>query len=110
VLNQKEVCERFEAEFIPCSQTEKLGLAIETIGQLPINGLRHKAENGTCGWYIWCGEAISQDAEFFKPLHVNHINEYLPEVEQYLALPPGYRFLITEGYEDVWHDSSIINM
>ncbi|WP_443019960.1 immunity protein Imm33 domain-containing protein [Shewanella sp. OMA3-2] len=23
---------------------------------LPINGLRHKAENGTCGWYIWCGE------------------------------------------------------
>ncbi|SHF57069.1 hypothetical protein SAMN02745753_02217 [Marinomonas polaris DSM 16579] len=110
MLNQKEVCEKFEAEFIPCLEPEKLGLAIKTIGQLPVNGLRHKAENGTCGWYIWCGEEMSQYADFFKPLHVNHINEYLPEVEQYLVLPPEYRFLITDGCEDVWHDLSIINM
>lgn len=110
MASQKEVCEKFEADFIPCSEAAKLGLAIETLGKLPINGLRQKAENGTCGWYIWCGEEMSQDADFFKPLHVGHIKEYLPEIEQYLALPPGYRFLIANDYEDVWYDASLINM
>jgi hypothetical protein len=110
VASQKEVCEKYKADFIPSSEAEKLGLAIERLGKLPINGLRHKSENGTCGWYIWCGEEMSQETEFFKPLHVSHIKEYLPEIEQYLALPPGYRFLIADDYEDVWHDSSLTNM
>jgi hypothetical protein len=110
VASQKEVCEKFKADFIPCSEAEKFGLAIETLGKFPVNGLRHKSENGTCGWYIWCGEELSQETDFFKPLHVSHIKEYLPEIEQYLALPPGYRFLIADGYEDVWHDSSLTNM
>jgi hypothetical protein len=50
---------------------------------------------------------MSQDIDFFKPLHVSHISEYLPEIEQYLSLPPGYRFLLADEYEDVWHDSSL---
>lgn len=110
MASQKEVCTKFNSDFVPCSETEKLGLAIETLGKLPINGLRYKAENGTCGWYIWCGEEMSQEPEFFKPLHVRHIKEYLPEIDKYLALPPGYRFLIADDYEDVWYDSSLTNM
>lgn len=109
MVNQKEICDKFNAEFMPCSEAEKLGLAIDTLGQLPINGLRLVAENGTCGWYIWCGEEMSQEADFFKPLHVSHINKYLPEIEQYLALPSGYRFLIADDYEDVWYDSLLNN-
>ncbi|MFT4907718.1 MAG: hypothetical protein ACI978_001801 [Oleispira sp.] len=108
--SQKEICIKFEAIPSPCSSTEKLGIAIETIGKLPINGLRHNPENGTCGWYIWCGEEMPDEEGFFKPLHVNHIAEYLPEVEQYLSLPPGYRFLIAGEHEDVWHDSSLVGM
>ncbi len=27
-----------------------------------------------------------------------------PEVLPYLALPPGWRFLIADGYEDGWFD------
>lgn len=107
--SQKEVCDRFNTEFITSSEIEKLGLAIESIGELPINGLRQKAENGTCGWYIWCGGEMSLEDDFFKPLHVSHIRNYLPQVEKYLALPPGYRFLIAGDYEDVWHDPSLIN-
>ncbi len=110
VASQKEVCDKFGANFFPSKEGEKIGIAIETIGQLPINGLRHNPENGTCGWYIWCGEEMSQDPDFFKPLHVSHIKEYLPEIEQYLALPPGYRFLIAGEHEDVWNDLSLINM
>ena len=110
MVSQKEVCDRFNVEFVPSSEVEKLGIAIERIGELPIHGLRHKAENGTCGWYIWCGGEMTQEDDFFKPLHVSHISNYLPEVEKYLALPPGYRFLIAGDYEDVWHDPSLINM
>ena len=91
----------------PCNETDKLGLAIETIGKMPINGLRHTPENGTCGWYIWCGEELSTSADFFKPVHVNHIAHYLPEIEQYLALPPGYRFLIASAYIDIWQDATL---
>jgi hypothetical protein len=35
------------------------------------------------------------------------VHECLPQVREYLALPPGYRFLIDgTGYEDLWSDSS----
>lgn len=88
----------------------KLGIALGTIGKEPINGLRHNPENGTNGWYIWCGEEMSQEIDFFSPLHVEHIEEYMPQVEEYLNLPPGYRFLIDNtGYEDIWFDDSLIS-
>ena len=108
--SQKEICKKFDAIPFSSKEGEKLGIAIETIGKMPINGLRHSPENGTCGWYIWCGEEMSEDVDFFKPLHVNHISEYLPEVEQYLSLPPGYRFLVVGECEDVWHDPQLISM
>ena len=95
---------------MPPDAEEKLGIALSTIGKMPINGLRHPIENGTCGWYIWCGEKLSEDVEFFKPLHVKHINEYCPTIEKYLALPVGFRFLVAEGYEDVWFDESLKNV
>lgn len=88
----------------------KLGIALDTIGKQPINGLRHNPENETNGWYIWCGTELSKDPEFFSPLHVEHIAEYLPEVEEYLTLPPGYRFLIDgNDYEDVWFEEELLN-
>ena len=88
----------------------KLGIAIETIGQEPINGLRHKAENGTNGWYIWCGTKFSEKEDFFSPLHVEHIDKYLPKIKEYLDLPPGYRFLIDENnYEDIWFEKELHN-
>ena len=88
----------------------KLGIAIETIGKVPINGLRYKEENGTNGWYIWCGEEFSQADDFFSPLHIEHISEYLSEVEEYLDLPSGYRFLIDGNkYEHVWCDEELLN-
>jgi len=105
--SQIEICKKFKSEFIPSDQTHKLGVAIETIGQFPINGVRHRVENGTCGWYIWCGEELSEDPDFFKPLHVSHINEYLPDIEPYLGLAQGYRFLLANDYVDVWFDEFI---
>ena len=86
-----------------------MGLAIATVGQMPIRGDRCAPENGTNGWSIWCGEEWSDDPNFYAPLHVEHLKEMLPEVLPYLELPPGYRFIIDgKGYEDVWFDESLL--
>jgi hypothetical protein len=76
----------------------------------PVNGLRRPPEGGTSGWYIWAGEEFSYDPDFFVPLHVHHLDDWCPHVVKYLALPPGYRFLIADGYEDVWEDVTLLDL
>jgi len=105
---QEDVCSRFGVVGTPPRPGEKLGIALTTVGKLPINGLRIRLD-GTCGWFIWAGEAPSIDPDFYQPLHVEHIANYLPTVVPYLALPPGYRFQIADGYEDVWFDSALLS-
>ena len=77
----------------------------------PVNGLRHNTDDTTSGWYIWSGIEFSYKTDFFKPLHIKHLEEWRPDILKYLALPPGYRFLIGENnYEDVWFDNSLLNI
>ncbi|WP_420852547.1 immunity protein Imm33 domain-containing protein [Paraburkholderia terrae] len=66
------------------------------------------ADHGTTGWFIWAGETFSQDPDLFVPPHAEHLKQWAPMVLPYLALPTGWRFLIAEGYEDVWDDPSLI--
>ncbi len=98
-----------EHKLEPCEPEDIIGLAIKTIGQSPINGLRHKASNGACGWYIWCGEYSIAD-DFFKPVHLIHLEDYIPEILPYLSLPTGYRFLKANEYEDIWFDPEITSV
>jgi len=87
----------------------KVGIALTTLGRVPINGMRVPATESTNGWYIWCGGEPSQDDDFYQPLHIEHLPEYLPQVVEYLSLPPGYRFLIDgNDYEDVWLDEKLL--
>lgn len=85
-----------------------IGIALGTRGNNPINGLRLQPQSGTNGRYLWCGNEMPMDDQAFSALHIEHIEEYLPQSAPYLALPPGYRFQIdTEGYEDVWFDPNL---
>ncbi|HYD79447.1 MAG TPA: hypothetical protein VEC06_06540 [Paucimonas sp.] len=109
-VNEQSVCERHGVSPQMPAVGSKLGIALSTLGSLPIHGLRHKEENGTHGWYIWCGGEMSKDDDFFSPLHIEHIDQFLPAIFGYLALPPGYRFLVDgKGYEDVWFDPALLN-
>ena len=84
------------------------GLAKQTIGQQPIQGLRHPEENGTTGWYIWCGNYSEKD-DFYQATCTEHLIDYLPQIIPYLNLPPGWGFIIDEnGYEDVWYDENYL--
>lgn len=77
-------------------------------GLMPIHGLRHPPHGDTSGWYIWAGEHLSSDPDFFEPVHVAHLPDLCPVVMQYLGLPPGWRFLLAGDYEDLWVDTQLL--
>ena len=107
---QKTTCEKYGVEFVPLTDTSISGLARGTLGLNPVNGLRHPAQSDASGWYVWCGEEFSAAADFFAPVHTNHLYEELPQVAPYLALPPGYRFLVAGNYVDIWFDQSLLSV
>lgn len=100
---QHEICRRFCAEFTPPEPGQKVGIALGTLDRVPLYAVRIRPENGTCGWYIYGGEH-STDADFYQPLHVDHLDEYCPSIVPYLALPPGWHVILAPEYEDVWFD------
>jgi hypothetical protein len=105
---QRELCARYGSNFVSAPPDSILGIALETLGKFPVNGLRHPPEKGTSGWYIWCGESLDIRPDFFAPLRVSHLIEKCPVSIPSLGLPPGSRFLLGEkGYEDVWFDATL---
>ena len=107
---QIQVCRRFKVIPFPAPGHLKVGVAqnLQT-GLEPIHGLRHPPEGQTTGWYLWAGDDFSDDPDFFGPLHVEHLLEWCPRVIPYLALPPGWRFLLARDQDDVWFDSALLD-
>lgn len=107
---QEAVCARFGLQICAVDLAAKVGISRSVRdGLVPLNGLRHPPEEGTTGWFIWAGEELSDDPDFFVPLHVEHLADWCPEVLAYLALPPGSRFLLAPDYEDVWSDATLMS-
>lgn len=108
---QHEICAKYDAEFCAAPPDKKLGIA-ENVrqGLLPINGLRHPPSGNTTGWYVWGGEELRTESDFFKPLHIEHLHEWCPRIQKYLGLAPGWRFLIADHYEDVWFDPALLEV
>lgn len=90
------------------SADEKVGIALGTLHLEPLNALRHPPENGTSGWYIWGGEELSADPDFFQPLHAAHLPEFVPQLVPFLALAPGWRVMLAPGQLEVWHDPELL--
>lgn len=108
---QVDICHRVGVSPAPVQVNQMVGIARNVqSGTLPINGLRHPPADDTTGWYIWAGEHLSSDPDFFVPLHVSHLTEWCPQVIPYLALPAGWRFMIAPGYEDIWQDPSLLDV
>ena len=109
-VSQHEICARHGSEYVPVELAQKVGIALDSLRTLPLNALRHSPEGGTCGWYIWGGETMSQDPDFFQPLHVAHLSDYCPDLIPFLALSPGWRVLLAPGQTEVWFDRDILSV
>jgi hypothetical protein len=108
-VSQLDACKRFGSVYLPPSADEHLGIALSSLGKLPLNALRHPPESGTCGWYVWGGE-FSDDPEFFQSLHVLHMPAHAAPLVPYLALAPGWRVLLAPGQVDVWYDPALLSV
>jgi hypothetical protein len=108
---QLKVCDRQGVSPDPPAPNLKLGISKNfSLEDFPINGLRHPADESTCGWFIWSGEEPSSAPDYFDPMHVKHVEDRYPEVAKYLALPAGWRFLFAPDYEDIWFDDSLFDI
>jgi hypothetical protein len=98
---QEKICSKYGMPVQP--PEEMVAIAIDSLGKSPIYGTRVQLpEDGNISWFIHCGEFSDAD-DFYKPVHVHHLSEMLPQVVNYLCLPTGAKFIIdTAGYEDVW--------
>jgi hypothetical protein len=102
---QRTMCEKHGAMFTPVKSGLKVGLAIGTLKLNPIYGVRESMDGDTTGWFIW-GGPHSDAADFFQPVHVDHLAELLPIVLPFLGLEPGFKFITDRsGYEDVWRET-----
>ena len=107
--DQVAVCEKFGARPCGFSRVDRAGVALATLSNVPINGLRIPALCGASGWYIWGGGSPSQDADFYQPMCTIHLKKHCAIAVPYLFLPAGWRFQIDgEGYEDVWFDETLL--
>jgi hypothetical protein len=108
---EQTVCEWVGVRPCKPKPNTKVAIALGTLGKLPMSGFRQPATENASGWYLWCGQEFSRDEKFFSTLHMEQLREYLPEVVEYLDLPPGFRFLIGgSNYEDVWFDDELLKL
>jgi hypothetical protein len=89
---QRRICKAYGAEFTPPAPGSKVGIALQTMGRIPINGVRTPPTETICGWYIYAGDEWSDDRNFYKPMCVEHLAEYCKYALPFLALPPGWWF------------------
>ena len=108
-MNQRMFCEERKIPYVPTYANTNLGIALKTRGLQPVNGLRHLPKDYSNGWFLWAGENFEATSEFFSVVHASHVSEIYPEAVRLLGLPPGYRFLTSGDYVDIWFDSTLLD-
>jgi hypothetical protein len=105
---QQRICRTYGVEFVPPVPGSKVGIALRTLDQVPLHGMRVPPTETTCGWYLHAGEEWSDADDFYQPLCVDHLEKYCKLALPFLGLPPGWRFITdAHGYMDVWHESAL---
>ncbi len=104
-----DVSRKFGVVAAPVGSEDMAGVSqdVRSADAWPLHGLRHPPKAHSSGWFLWVGEYEARD-DFFEPVHVQHLVGWREIVEPLLSLPPGWRFLVAPGYEDVWYDEALL--
>lgn len=110
-MTQEQLCLQYNLPFVEANGMSIIGIQKEfDMTNLPINGLRHPLEANMTGWYLWSGETFPTENTDWVAIHASHISELYPEINKFLGLPPGWRFLKAGEYEDVWSDETLYDI
>ena len=100
---QNCMCLAFHARFDPPVFSQATVISAGVIEGLPVEGVRYPWGERMSGWLLvtkeWDGRM-----ESLQRHHTYHVTAARPELAQYLALPRGFRFDLTQG-ERVWFDA-----
>lgn len=106
----KDLCKAHSAEYSEPSWNQTIGVTENLFsGSQPINGLRMTPGEGLTGWFIYAGTSVPMGDHDYQPICAEHLVERKVSYLKFLALPPGWRFLVDDqGYEDVWFDKDVL--
>ncbi|ANF81759.1 hypothetical protein A3K93_05870 [Acinetobacter sp. NCu2D-2] len=107
IAEQKLLCEEVGSAYIEVSGDDVVAVAVNTLEQDPIVGIRKQPEGEqNVSWFIYGGEQVSNE-EAFETMTVRELQDIIPDVLPYLALEQGFRFMIDgDDYEDVWKEGA----
>ena len=79
IAEQKLLCEEFDSAYIKVSGDDVVAVAVETLNQEPIVGIRKKPETEeNVAWFIYGGE-LGDGEDFFQTMPVRELQDILPE-------------------------------
>ena len=103
--DQHLVCEKFGAAF-SAPQADQLAVISEGVLEGDsVQGVRYPSPGHMSGWWI-TSDRYDGDIRSLKHEHLYHVTAARPELVQYLALPYGFRFDLSQR-EDVWFEESV---
>ncbi len=108
VALQIALCREHGAAFSPPAASSRVGIALQTLGDRPLHGLRIPAHGEASGWYLWAGDTPTDAPDFYQPLCVEHLADRCPLALRFLGLPAGWRFLTDGEYVNVWYDTELL--
>lgn len=109
LASQRALCARVHAEFEHALPDLKVGISRELLAHprsIPVRGLRNTPTPTTTGWFLWSGE-MTDDPDFFLPLHLGHIWLSHAHLLPYLGMSRGWCFIVAPGYEDIWYEPEV---
>lgn len=96
VRQQSEIC--WEQNLIPLfpNFNQSVVISDDVYEGKDIEGIRYDSPQDETGWYLITDD-YNGDIKSLKMVHFYHIAFARPDIMKYLAIPPGYRFLMGNG-------------
>lgn len=108
--HQKKICKKFGLSYQPCDMEKYLYITPDfNEKNFPIEGKRYLEDENFCGWYIWSGENPKNN-DVFKKVPLSEIDNYSKDLNKFLWLEQGTRFIIEQDYFDAEYDYRVFNM
>lgn len=107
---QRAICNEYGAEFSPPGSNQLVATAPSVMsGHRATAGVRYRDPlDDRSGWILYAPD-LEEDIESFVGMHADHFAEERPDVHQFLALPPGWRFSVSESAARAWFDSDVLD-
>jgi hypothetical protein len=102
--SQHRICKSASATFSPPRPDKKIAISIGVLDGDDVEGVRYPSPEHMSGWWFTTPR-YNGDVDSLQVVPLFTVTAARPDLSQYIALPPGYRFS-TSGRK-IWHDAQV---